>query len=103
MPGSQERGLPMFSPEDLQLLDRNYFFVIVADEFDLTIMSRNTGHFWYLHNQEYPEKGTIILFHKHKAGDKYHLHGRGNCLEQVVKSIKSYDRFQLNGRKPVRR
>ena len=65
----------MFSPEDLQSLDRNYFSVIVADEYDVTIMSRNTGHFWYLHNPEYPEKGTIILFHKHKADDKYHLHG----------------------------
>ena len=46
MPGSLERGLPMFSPEDLQSLDRNYFSVIVADEYDVTIMSRNTGHFW---------------------------------------------------------
>lgn len=63
----------------------------------------NTGHFWYLHNPEYPEKGTIILFHKHKADDKYHLRGRGNSLGQVVRSIKSHDRFQLNGRKPVRR
>ena len=103
MPGSPERGLPMFSPEELQSLDRNYFSVIVADEYDVTIMSRNTGHFWYLHNPEYPEKGTIILLHKHKAGDKYHLHGRGNSLGQVVRSIKSHDRFQLNGRKPVRR
>ena len=92
MPGSLERGLPMFSPEDLQSLDRNYFSVIVADEYDVTIMSRNTGHFWYLHNPEYPEKGTIILFHS-----------RGNSLGQVVRSIKSHDRFQLNGRKPVRR
>nr|WP_243426953.1 hypothetical protein [Mediterraneibacter glycyrrhizinilyticus] len=50
----------MFSPEDLQSLDRNYFSVIVADEYDVTIMSRNTGHFWYLHNPEYPEKGTKI-------------------------------------------
>ena len=64
---------------------------------------RNTGHFWYLHNPEYPEKGTIILFHKHKADDKYHLHSRGNSLGQVVRSIKSHDRFQLNGRKLVRR
>ena len=103
MPGSLERGLPMFSPEELQSLDRSYFSIIVADEYDVTIMSRNTGHFWYLHNPEYPEKGTIILFHKHKAGDKYHLHGRGNSLGQVVRSIKSHDRFQLNGRKPIRR
>ena len=44
----------MFSPEDLQSLDRNNFSVIVADEYDVTIMSRNTGHFWYLHNPEYP-------------------------------------------------
>ena len=103
MPGSLERGLPMFSPEDLQSLDRNYFSVIVADEYDVTIMSRNTGHFWYLHNPEYPEKGTIIFFNKNKADDKYHLHSRGNSMEQEVRSNKSHDRFQLIGRKLARR
>ena len=33
----------MFSKEELKSLDRKYFAVIVADEYDVTVMSRNTG------------------------------------------------------------
>ena len=57
----------MFSNEDLKCLDPEYFNIITTDAYDVTIMSRNTGHYWYLHNPEYPERGTVIIFHKHKA------------------------------------
>lgn len=57
----------MFSKEELKSLDRKYFAVIAADEYDVTVMSRNTGHYWYIHNPEYPGKGSCIIFHKHKG------------------------------------
>ena len=38
----------MFSKEELRSLDTKYFVVIVADEYDVTVMSRNTGHYWYI-------------------------------------------------------
>ena len=53
----------MFSNEDLKCLDPEYFSIITTDAYDVTIMSRNTGHYWYLHNSEYPEQGTVIIFH----------------------------------------
>ena len=40
----------MFSNEDLQYLDPKYFSIITTDAYDVTIMSRNTGHYWYLHS-----------------------------------------------------
>ena len=49
-----ERRLPMFSNEDMKCLDPAYFSIITTDAYDVTIMSRNTGHYWYLHNPEYP-------------------------------------------------
>ncbi len=58
MPGSPEREVPMFSAEEIQSIDKKYFNIIAVNEYDVTIMSRNTGHFWYLHNPEYPERGT---------------------------------------------
>ena len=51
----------MFSNEDLKCLDPKYFSIITKDAYDVTIMSRNTGHYWYLHNPEYPEQGTVII------------------------------------------
>ena len=111
----------MFDANELASLDSNYFtviykdiydvtiksnntgHVIYKDIYDVTIKSNNTGHYWSLHSPGYPEPGTVIIFHSHFASCPYHQHGRATSLRQAVKSIKSHDRFQLNGRKPVRR
>ena len=90
----------MFSTEELESLDRSYFSVICADAYDVTIMSKNTGHVWYIHNPEYPEPGNCIIFHKHRASHPYHRHGRAGSLRQAVRSIQGHDAFQMNGRKP---
>lgn len=93
----------MFSNEDLKCLDPEYFNIITKDAYDVTIMSRNTGHYWYLHNPEYPKQGTVIIFHSHHADRlgsvRYHLHGRAYILRQAVRSIRGHDRLQMNGRR----
>ena len=89
----------MFSREDLECLDSGYFEIICMNDRDVTIMSRNTGHVWYIHNPEYPLMGSCIIFHKHKVSHPYHQHGRSNTLRQAVRSIKSHDRWQMGGRK----
>lgn len=38
----------MFTTEELQSIDRKYFTVIVADAFDVTLISNNTRHVWYI-------------------------------------------------------
>ncbi len=92
----------MFDANALKCLDPKYFNIIVTDAYDVTIMSRNTGHYWYLHNPEYPEQGTVIIFHSHHADRservRYHLHGRANTLRQA-RSIRGHDRWQMNGRR----
>ena len=85
--------------EDLECLDPGYFEIIYMDDRDVTIMSRNTRHMWYIHNPEYPLMGSCIIFHKHKVSHPYHQHGRSNTLRQAVRSIKSHDKWQLGGRK----
>lgn len=93
----------MFSERELKGLDRGYFNIIMANNYDLTLMSKNTGHYWYLHNPEYPEEGKVIIFHRHNGQLPYHLHSKSSTLSQAVKQIKAHDAFQLNGRRPVRR
>ena len=56
----------MVDANELSVLDPQYFSIIFTDAFDVTIMSRNTRHFWFIHNPEYPTPGTCIIFHKHK-------------------------------------
>lgn len=68
---------------------------------DITIQSRNTGHYWYLHCTEYPMEQSLIIFHKHFFKCPYHQHGRANTLNQAVRSIKGHDKYQLEVRKCV--
>lgn len=89
----------MFKENDLRKLDADYFSIIVADDRDVTVMSNNTGHYWYLHCTEYPAEESCIIFHKHKYEHPYHRHGRARTLRQAVKSIQGHDRWQLGGRK----
>lgn len=35
--------------EQLKAIDSRYFNIITVDEYDVTIQSRNAGHYWYLY------------------------------------------------------
>ena len=91
----------MFDEENLAHLDRKYFNIILADNQDVTIQSRNTGHYWYLHCAGYPTEEALVIFHKHRFKDRYHQHGRARTLRQAVKSIKGHDKYQLEVRKCI--
>lgn len=52
----------MFTEEELQSIDTKYFMMITVDPYDVTIQSRNTGHYWYLHSTGYPTEGSCIIF-----------------------------------------
>lgn len=93
----------MYTQQELAAIDRSYFAVIVADEYDVTLMSLNTRHMWQLHNVELPDGEVTVLFHKHHVSDQYHLQGRRRTMRRAIRDIKNHDKFQLNGRKPVRK
>lgn len=83
----------MFEQKSLDKIDGDYFNIIIADSQDVTIQSRNTGHYWYLHCAGYPTEEALIIFHKHRFKDGYHQHGHARSLRQAIKSkdtIRSY-------------
>ena len=94
----------MYTQAELNSLDRKYFEVIVANDYDITLLSKNTRHMWQLHSVELPDGPLIVLFHKDHVSDEYHLQRRfGGDLNRVIQTIKSHDQFQLNGRRPVKK
>lgn len=93
----------MFTTEELQSIDRKYFTVIVADPYDVTLISNNTRHVWYIHNVELMDRNLRLIYHKHHISHPYHIHFRYGTLRRAIRDIKSHDKFQLNGRKPVRK
>lgn len=90
-----------FMEISLKKIDAKYFNIVLLDNKDITLQSRNTGHYWYLHCTEYPEEQSLIIFHKHFFKCPYHQHGKANTLNQAVRSIKEHDKFQLEVRKCV--
>lgn len=80
----------MFDAKNLPVLDPKYFSIIFTDTFDVTVMSWNIGHYWFIHNLEYPTTGTCIIFHKHRALHPYHQRGYANSLKQAALRINVY-------------
>ena len=91
----------MFTVKELQKIDRTYFTVVLADAYDVTLISNNTKHVWYIHSVELSDRDLCLIYHKHKISHPYHSHSRCGTLRKAIKDIKSHDKFQLNGRKPV--
>ena len=91
----------MFEQKSLNKIDGDYFNIIIADSQDVTIQSRNTGHYWYMHCAGYPTEEALVIFHKHRFKDGYHQHGHARSLRQAIKSIVRHDDYQLNVRKCV--
>ena len=85
----------MFDIRQFEKINLQDFNIIVLSEHDVTVQSRNTGHYWYLHSTDYPAEGNCAIFHKHKASHPYHLHGRAETLLQAVRSIKKHDKWQM--------
>lgn len=92
----------MFDTKQFEKINPQYFNIIMLGEHDVTVQSKNTGHYWYLHSTDYPAEGNCVIFHKHKASHPYHNHGKSSSLEKAIRSIISHDEFQLNGRKPLK-
>lgn len=57
---------------NLKCLAPKYFNNISVNEYDVTRISRNTGHYWY---------------YKNRASHPYH-YDRANTLRQAVRSIR---------------
>lgn len=86
--------------EILNVIDKGYFNIIIASNTDdITLQSKNTGHYWYFHFTGVSGDRAYIVYHKHKFSHPYHQHCYCNSLKQVISSIQSHDLWVLRGRK----
>jgi len=75
-----------------------YFEIYKIDNQEITVQSRNTGHFWNISKF----MGKYEVSHKHHINQTYHREKWRirNLIEAKEKIIK-HDIYQLNGRKPI--
>lgn len=93
----------MIAKEELKELKGNYFEVLQAGAFAITLKSKNTDHYWHLLEREYPTFRHFVIYHKHNAADAHHTQGTACDLAETVSGIMLHDEFQMNGRKKAQK
>lgn len=92
----------MFNKSELSSIDREYFTVLSANAYQVTLQSKNTLHEWHILAREDRVHGkvirTCIINHRHNCRDGFHPHGSASTLADAMNMIKKHDVFQLNGR-----
>ncbi len=86
----------MFTQKELNMVDKNYFYVIDISDNIIILQSKNTLHGWHIFQIE--NTSTCIIYHRHENQTEYHKHGYSKSLEGAIKQIKSHDSFQIQKR-----
>ena len=89
----------MFTLREIQSIDTNYFHIIDANLFTVTVQSQSTKHCWHIEHQSYPHFSSCKIYHTHNTSTPYHLHGHATTLHKALIQIMEHDAFQLNHRK----
>ena len=79
----------MFTTEELQAIDRKYFTVIVADAYDVTLISNNTRHVWYIHNVELKDRNLCLVYHNQDMMKLVEL------KKDIIRRIKAVESAEL--------
>ena len=80
---------------DLKRVESEYFDIIEVKEYSIVLRSKNTGHYWYLLEQEANGHRTFKISHKHNQPDAYHFHRNKPTINACCEYIKSHDAFHL--------
>ncbi len=89
----------MITDEELNLIDKDYFNVLQAGGFTISLQSKNTGHYWFLVVEEFPTFRHFKVSHRHNRTDAFHAHRDAPNLKTAIERIKAHDEFQIQGRK----
>lgn len=90
----------MFSHQELNSIDREYFYVIDISDDIVILQSKNTLHGWHIvrPSDEYISYDGVVIYHRHENQYEYHLHDRAKSLNEAIKKIKAHDSFQIKTR-----
>lgn len=75
-------------------VDRKYFDIIRASDQDVTLRSKNTGHWWLIRCSD----ERCVIFHKYKKTDQFHFQLIAPSFRQAVRNIQRHDIWIMEGR-----
>ena len=85
----------MFTQKDINSIDRNYFRVIHAGCYGVTLQSKNTRHCWFIQPEDLGTISHCIIWHTHHEGTAMHEHGHGRDIASCIRKIKDHDVYQI--------
>ena len=85
----------MIKNTDLNNVKVGYFHIIEVKEYSLVLRSKNTGHYWYLLEQEANGHRTFQISHKHNESDAYHVQRSKPTIMNCCEYIMSHDAYHL--------
>ena len=90
----------MFGKNDWDQIDNEYFKVIEASMYHITLKSNTTGHIWDIYCRYYPGGRSIIVYHKHRDSDPFHKQKgyHPQTIAQAQDLIKDHDRYVMEGK-----
>lgn len=85
----------MITNADISVIDRGYFDIIETRGYFIVLRSKNTGHYWYLLEQEANDHRTFQIKHRHNKTEPYHLQKNKSSIAACCEYIKDHDTFHL--------
>ena len=86
----------MIGPADLAAIDRDYFNILSAGGYDITLQSRPTGHCWHLLERVSNGYRSFVISHRHGDSGPYHPQKTKPkpSVEACCDYIKGHDAYQ---------
>lgn len=89
----------MFNQIELDCIDLDYFDIILAGCFAVTVQSKNTKHYWHILHEVGRNYSTCQISHKHHYENPLHRQCNRPNLASSLDEIKSHDTYHLKRQK----
>lgn len=89
----------MIDSNDIAAIDTDYFEIKEIKDYSLVLQSKNTGHFWYLLEQDYNGNRSFLIHHRHNTTKAYHPQKSKPYIYACCEYIKDHDTFHLEREK----
>ncbi len=86
----------MYTQKELNMIDRDYFFVIDVQDNTMILQSQNTLHGWHILKLDYVD--IFLIYHRHENQTEYHKHGYAKTFQEAINQIKKHDNYQIYDR-----
>ena len=93
------KEVSMFTNSERKQFDNSYIVLLREEDRYIEVKSKSTSHCWIIFKKSFDSGRPVTIYHKHNQSDKYyHKNYETYNVAMAVSSIKSHDKYILNGK-----